>query len=50
MKALARLKRVFSVRPATTTVVECRHCGTPLQADADSCRECGSAEIARYEL
>ncbi|SEW10599.1 hypothetical protein [Halobacterium jilantaiense] len=50
MNALARLKRAFSVQSETTTVVECRHCGTPLQADAESCQECGSSEIARYEL
>ena len=49
MSALRRLKRVLSVQNATT-VVECRHCGTPLQTDADACGECGSGEIARYEI
>jgi len=50
MSAFRRLKRALSVQPGTTTVVECRHCGTPLQSDADTCQECGSDEIARYEL
>ena len=49
MSALSRLKQVLSVQSGTT-VVECRHCGTPLQADADTCQECGSDEISRYEL
>jgi len=50
MSALTRLKRALSVQPGTTTVVECRHCGTPLAADDDACGECGCEEIARYEL
>ena len=50
MSALSRLKQALSAQPETTTVVECRHCGTPLQADADICDECGSEEVARYEL
>jgi primosomal protein N' len=50
MSAFSCLKRVLSVGQGTTTVVECRHCGTPLQSDADACGECGSGEIAHYEL
>lgn len=49
MSAFTRLKRVFSAQTGTT-IVECRHCGTPLQSDAEACEECGSDEIARYEL
>lgn len=49
MSAFSRLKEALSVQ-TRTTVVECRHCGTPLQSDDDACRECGSDEIAHYEL
>jgi ribosomal protein L37E len=32
------------------TVVECRRCGTSLDANAETCEECGSDEIVAYEL
>lgn len=50
MSAFSRLKDALSVQPGTTTVVECRHCGTPLQSDDEVCRECGCDEVARYEF
>lgn len=49
MTALSRLKQALSITSGTT-VVECRHCGTPLRTDDDDCGECGSDEIARYDL
>jgi len=32
------------------TVSECRRCGTSVDSGADTCPECGSDEIARYEF
>jgi len=29
---------------------ECRQCGTDLAEPGDSCPNCGSGEIARYEI
>jgi RNA polymerase subunit RPABC4/transcription elongation factor Spt4 len=31
-------------------VYECRDCGTSLDDDAESCPECGSDAISRYDL
>lgn len=31
-------------------LVECRNCGTTLEAGADVCLECDSTEISRYDL
>lgn len=29
---------------------ECRRCGTTVTADADTCPECGAADIVQYDL
>jgi hypothetical protein len=50
MSAFSRLKDALSVQPGTTTVVECRHCGRPLDGDAECCGQCGCSEVARYEF
>jgi len=34
----------------STVVVECRQCGCTVKSDADTCSECGSDELATYEL
>lgn len=34
----------------SSTLHECRDCGEKLEADADECPSCGSAEIASYEF
>jgi len=34
----------------TITVVECRHCGTSADPDADQCSVCGHDGIARYVI
>jgi uncharacterized OB-fold protein len=34
----------------STVVIECRHCGYEAKPDADTCPECGSDELATYEL
>lgn len=33
-----------------TVVVECRRCGTTLEADVDNCPHCGDADVARFEF
>ncbi|WP_162991504.1 hypothetical protein [Halostella salina] len=43
-----RMRRLFDDRP--TIVHECRCCGATLDADADDCPECGSAESNRFEI
>jgi len=38
----------FSTRTATTsTLYECRHCGTTLSADTETCPTCGGEDVAR---
>lgn len=32
------------------TVYECRVCGTNTPADAERCAECGSSEIAAFDI
>jgi len=43
-----RVRQLFDDGP--TIVHECRCCGEPLDADADSCPECGSTESNRFEI
>jgi len=48
------LQQVVSGEEATTgtqtQLYECRHCGTTLDAEAEKCHVCSSAEIAVYVL
>lgn len=34
----------------STTVYECRHCGTTVDSQADPCPYCGLLEAVEYEL
>lgn len=45
-----RVKRVFEGSRSPTVVFECRSCGTSVDRDTDTCPECGSDEIAHYEI
>jgi len=45
------LRGVVSTRTATTsTLYECRHCGTTLSADTETCPTCGGEDVARYQF
>jgi len=34
----------------TTTLYECRHCGTTLSADTETCPTCGEEDVVCYQL
>jgi rubrerythrin len=36
--------------PSATVVHECRHCGTTLTGQEESCPACDSSAISRYEI
>lgn len=42
--------RVLLGTAGRTVVFECCRCGTPVDGDAEPCPQCGSSEIARYEI
>ncbi len=45
------LKTLIShVFGSETTLYECRNCGPTLDTDDDQCPECGSADVATYQL
>jgi anaerobic ribonucleoside-triphosphate reductase len=43
------LKRLV-LRSVPTSISECRNCGTSVGLESESCPECGSSEIASYEI
>ena len=34
----------------TATLYECRHCGTTLSADTETCPTCGGEDVACYQI
>ncbi len=42
--------RVLLGTAGRTVVLECRRCGTPVDGTTETCPQCGSSEIARYEI
>lgn len=34
----------------TEVVIECRQCGTTVEAETDTCPECGATEFSRYVI
>jgi rubrerythrin len=34
----------------TATLYECRHCGTTLSADTETCPTCGGEDVACYQF
>jgi len=44
------LHRLFTRQDEPTTIYECRHCGTTVDSQTDSCPYCGPTEIIEYEL
>jgi len=47
---LRRLKRIFARVPRPGEFCECRHCGRTIEPPMIACPDCGSREIARYDL
>lgn len=48
---MIELLRSYVLDEGTTEVVrECRHCGTAVEPDEQECPNCGSSDIARYEI
>jgi len=45
------LREVVGIRTASTsTLYECRHCGTTLPADTEMCPTCGWRDVACYQF
>lgn len=45
------LRGVIGTRTAdTATLYECRHCGTTLSVDAETCLTCGGEDVACYRF
>jgi hypothetical protein len=45
------LRGVVGIRTASTsTLYECRHCGTTLSADTEMCPTCGGEDVACYQF
>ena len=44
------IRQIVSLEPSSTTHHECRYCGYSVEKDVDECPQCGSAEIAAYDL
>jgi len=44
------LKQVAGFSSGTEQLFECRQCGTSLDKGEESCPECGSSELAEYQL
>ena len=42
------VKRFIGCAPPT--LLECRHCGSEVERDAETCENCGSTEIATYRF
>ncbi|WP_195155789.1 hypothetical protein [Halorubrum sp. AJ67] len=44
------IQQIVRPEPLSTTHHECRHCGYSVEEDVDECPQCGSREIAAYDL
>ncbi|MBP1924104.1 lipopolysaccharide biosynthesis regulator YciM [Halorubrum alkaliphilum] len=44
------IRQIVSLEPSSTTHHECRYCGYSVEKDIDECPQCGSHEIAAYDL
>lgn len=47
MGVVNSIRRVIGTEPG---LYECRHCGTKLEYEPTACPNCGTGEIAHYEL
>jgi rubrerythrin len=44
------IRQIARLELPSTTHHECRHCGYSVEKDIDECPQCGSHEIAAYDL
>jgi len=44
------IQQIVRLKPSSTTHHECRHCGCSVEENVDECPQCGSHEIAAYDL
>ena len=44
------IQQIVRLELPSTTHYECRHCGYSVEKDVDECPQCGSQEIAAYDL
>ena len=44
------IQRIVRLEPSSTTLYECRHCGYSVEENVDECPQCGSHEIAAYDI
>jgi len=44
------IKQIIRPKSPSTTHHECRYCGDSVEKDVDECPQCGSHEIAAYDL
>ncbi|ELZ32389.1 DUF7129 domain-containing putative zinc-binding protein [Halorubrum tebenquichense] len=44
------IRQIVRPEPSSTTLYECRHCGYRVEKSVDECPQCGSHEIAAYDL
>jgi len=44
------IRQIIRLEPPSITHHECRHCGYSVEKDVDECPQCGSHEIAAYDL
>ncbi|MFQ3318460.1 MAG: hypothetical protein ACI8UR_000430 [Natronomonas sp.] len=47
---MALMRHVRQLLGTTHDLYECRNCGTTLEPECDCCTNCGSEEIARYDI
>lgn len=47
---LRDLRQLLSVKTTPVVIIECRQCGTNVSQSDEECPQCGSNEIARYEM
>ncbi len=50
MSVLQLLYRLLARQSKSTTVYECRQCGTTVNSQTEPCSYCGPTEIAEYKL
>jgi len=44
------IRQIVRPEPSSTVHHECRHCGYSVEKGVDECPQCGSHEIAAYDI